>query len=259
LRWELLLASSWRGALLKCSIRCGPCVCVCVEQRLQVVVDSVLLAREICGQRRVLTPRLAGVHERILGMVLSFPSFSVAVPDQGEVIHPLRGPGPGQSQGDSGQPTADPAEPRPPPFATAALEVNKALATAVAAPEARAGGEPPSSPEEEEEEEEEAPAKARAARPKVQSMIRPEEQYLLRFDGGCSGNPGPGGAGVVIYKAGDGGKEDELWCGSIWLGDDHTNNEAEYKALIRGLDAARRLGIRVRSVQGWRLCGNLWW
>ena len=52
-------------------------------------------------------------------------------------------------------------------------------------------------------------------------------------DGGARGNPGPAGAGAVIYK----GKE-KIADVSEFLGK-RTNNYAEYQALILALEAAR--------------------
>ena len=61
----------------------------------------------------------------------------------------------------------------------------------------------------------------------------------LYCDGASRGNPGPSGAGVVIL-ANNGEQIFEL---SRFL-DNATNNEAEYKALIRGLSAAADVGIK---------------
>ena len=61
----------------------------------------------------------------------------------------------------------------------------------------------------------------------------------LYCDGASRGNPGPSGAGVVIL-ANNGEQIFEL---SRFL-DNATNNEAEYKALIRGLSAAADAGIK---------------
>lgn len=58
---------------------------------------------------------------------------------------------------------------------------------------------------------------------------------LLHSDGASLGNPGPSGIGVVIRS---GGRTYEL---SEHIGI-ATNNVAEYKALIRGLERAKALG-----------------
>jgi ribonuclease HI len=61
----------------------------------------------------------------------------------------------------------------------------------------------------------------------------------LYCDGASRGNPGPSGAGVVVFDQ-NGEQVLEL---SRFLGN-ATNNEAEYKALIRGLSAAADVGIK---------------
>lgn len=61
----------------------------------------------------------------------------------------------------------------------------------------------------------------------------------LYCDGASRGNPGPSGAGIVILdKSGE-----HILELSRFL-DDATNNEAEYKALIRGLGAAADIGLK---------------
>ena len=57
----------------------------------------------------------------------------------------------------------------------------------------------------------------------------------LCFDGGSRGNPGPGGAGAVLYDVCD--QPEVVWRGSQFLGDDVTNNQAEYQGLLLGLQA----------------------
>jgi ribonuclease HI len=57
------------------------------------------------------------------------------------------------------------------------------------------------------------------------------DHIYLYSDGGSKGNPGPGSIGVVIYD----GKNTLLYEFSACIG--HcTNNQAEYRALIKGLD-----------------------
>jgi ribonuclease HI len=55
--------------------------------------------------------------------------------------------------------------------------------------------------------------------------------YKLYFDGCCKGNPGPGGAGAVLYK-----DDQEIWAESVFVGKRVTNNQAEYTGLILGLN-----------------------
>ncbi len=59
------------------------------------------------------------------------------------------------------------------------------------------------------------------------------------MDGGARGNPGPAGAGVVLMD--DSGTEVDR--ANAYLGET-TNNVAEYRALLLGLDRARALGAR---------------
>jgi ribonuclease HI len=58
-------------------------------------------------------------------------------------------------------------------------------------------------------------------------------------DGGARGNPGPAGVGAVLTD--DSGAE--LARANAYIGD-ATNNVAEYRALLLGLERARALGMR---------------
>jgi len=64
-------------------------------------------------------------------------------------------------------------------------------------------------------------------------------------DGGARGNPGPAAAAAVISTP-DG---DALLERSAYLGET-TNNVAEYRALLLGLELARELGAREVEVIG---------
>ncbi|MFA5876021.1 MAG: ribonuclease HI family protein [Candidatus Margulisiibacteriota bacterium] len=57
------------------------------------------------------------------------------------------------------------------------------------------------------------------------------DQLKLITDGGCRGNPGPGAIGIIIFD----GSNNELRRYSACIGHT-TNNQAEYHALIKGLD-----------------------
>ena len=61
----------------------------------------------------------------------------------------------------------------------------------------------------------------------------------LYCDGASRGNPGPSGAGVVLLDE----KGEQIFELSRYL-DNGTNNEAEYRALVRGLEAAADLGVK---------------
>ncbi|KXA92979.1 hypothetical protein AKJ66_03030 [candidate division MSBL1 archaeon SCGC-AAA259E22] len=60
------------------------------------------------------------------------------------------------------------------------------------------------------------------------------------IDGASRGNPGPGGVGIVVKD--DSGKI--LKKISEYLGDDLTNNQAEYLALIKCLKYCKNKGIK---------------
>jgi ribonuclease HI len=62
---------------------------------------------------------------------------------------------------------------------------------------------------------------------------------VLHVDGGARGNPGPAAIGVVVSDP-DGNTIDEV-AERIGVA---TNNVAEYKALIKGLEQAAALGAR---------------
>ncbi|MDR2827100.1 MAG: ribonuclease HI family protein [Candidatus Adiutrix intracellularis] len=81
--------------------------------------------------------------------------------------------------------------------------------------------------------------------------------WLLHADGASLQNPGPGGAGAIIYD-GKGRIAAEI---SEYLGARVTNNEAEYQGLLLGLRKLLALGARkvhirldselaVRQIQG---------
>jgi ribonuclease HI len=62
---------------------------------------------------------------------------------------------------------------------------------------------------------------------------------ILECDGGCSGNPGPMGAGAVL-KSLDG----QIIAKGYWPLGHGTNNIAEWLGLINGLHLAREHGVR---------------
>lgn len=72
-----------------------------------------------------------------------------------------------------------------------------------------------------------------------------DEILTLEFDGGSRGNPGPAGIGVVL-RAADG---TPLVTIGRFIGR-ATNNVAEYRALIAGLEKAIELGARRLIVRG---------
>ena len=77
------------------------------------------------------------------------------------------------------------------------------------------------------------------------------------MDGGARGNPGPAAAAAVV-SGGDGEVLDET---AVVLGR-ATNNVAEYRGLLLGLDRARALGateVDVSRARTWRHCTGRRW
>lgn len=66
------------------------------------------------------------------------------------------------------------------------------------------------------------------------------ERYVLFFDGGSRGNPGPGGSGAVVVRvSADALSYALVWSTAVHHGDPTTtNNTADYEGLIAGLTAA---------------------
>lgn len=77
------------------------------------------------------------------------------------------------------------------------------------------------------------------------AKVVPSISHVMRFDGASKGNPGLAGAGAVIYK-----DECELWSGYTFVGENETNNVAEYSGLILGLTRAIQLNIKSLIVEG---------
>jgi ribonuclease HI len=76
--------------------------------------------------------------------------------------------------------------------------------------------------------------------------------YLLFFDGGSRGNPGPGGSGSVIVRVQmDSHTASIVWVASMaYSRQDTTNNIAEYWGLIHGLREAQRSKLEPLHVVG---------
>ncbi|MDR1358229.1 MAG: 6-carboxytetrahydropterin synthase QueD [Coriobacteriales bacterium] len=73
------------------------------------------------------------------------------------------------------------------------------------------------------------------------------DRAILHTDGGSRGNPGPSGIGFVLL-ADDGRELVTLSEGGACIGE-ATNNIAEYRALLWGLENARALGLRQLSIR----------
>lgn len=72
-----------------------------------------------------------------------------------------------------------------------------------------------------------------------------KETITIEFDGGSRGNPGPAGIGVVL-RSEDG---TALLTLGKYLGV-ATNNVAEYRGLITGLEEAKKLGAKNLIIRG---------
>ena len=83
-----------------------------------------------------------------------------------------------------------------------------------------------------------------SARRGVESR-QPTMKLIVNVDGGARGNPGPAAIGVVI-RDGEGNVLEDL---GETIGE-ATNNVAEYKALIRGIERARELGADELDLRG---------
>ena len=62
-------------------------------------------------------------------------------------------------------------------------------------------------------------------------------KLIINVDGGARGNPGPAAVGVVVQDAGGGILEEQ----AVRIGD-ATNNVAEYRALLLGIERAVAFG-----------------
>ena len=71
------------------------------------------------------------------------------------------------------------------------------------------------------------------------------DEYVLFFDGCSKNNPGPAGAGAVLYHNGV-----EIWSSAVFVGHKETNNVAEYTGMIVGIKRAVEMGIRRLVVKG---------
>ena len=71
-------------------------------------------------------------------------------------------------------------------------------------------------------------------------------EFLLQFDGCSKGNPGPAGAGAVIYNE----QLEEVWSHAQFVSSHGTNNEAEYTGLLIGLRKSLELGVSNLLVRG---------
>ncbi len=75
-------------------------------------------------------------------------------------------------------------------------------------------------------------------------------KYTLYFDGCSKGNPGPAGAGAVLYMNNNDKEDQEIWAAAAFVGTKETNNVAEYTGLLLGLAEAKNQGILHLHVKG---------
>jgi ribonuclease HI len=89
------------------------------------------------------------------------------------------------------------------------------------------------------------------ARPTAAPSL-PTDAYVLFFDSGSRGNPGPGGAGAVVLRTSCLRDNPQLvWSAAMSLAAPTTNNnQAEYVGLVTGLAAAERHNWRPLEVVG---------
>jgi ribonuclease HI/deoxyadenosine/deoxycytidine kinase len=71
-------------------------------------------------------------------------------------------------------------------------------------------------------------------------------KYNLKFDGASRGNPGPCGAGYIIYS----NTNEIIYKGNRMVAEDNTNNFAEYSALILGIKKCIELNIKAVNILG---------
>jgi len=72
-----------------------------------------------------------------------------------------------------------------------------------------------------------------------------DNKYILKFDGASRGNPGPCGAGYIIYN-----NTDIVYKGNRFIADYNTNNFAEYSALNLGVKKCIELNIKNIDIMG---------
>ncbi|GAG22638.1 unnamed protein product, partial [marine sediment metagenome] len=69
------------------------------------------------------------------------------------------------------------------------------------------------------------------------------DKVIAYIDGGSRGNPGPAAAGFILTDPAGA----RLQAGAVFLGR-ATNNTAEYTAIVKALEAAKRIGAEELTV-----------
>lgn len=91
------------------------------------------------------------------------------------------------------------------------------------------------------------PSSTAAATAALPRRVPPGSTARMQFDGASKRNPGPAALGAVLYDADTG---EEVARIKAFMGEDHTNNQAEYAGLIAGMQAALDLGYDRIEAQG---------
>jgi mutator protein MutT len=73
----------------------------------------------------------------------------------------------------------------------------------------------------------------------VEHTAPPHDHLIVYSDGGSRGNPGPSASGFVVM----GERQEVLHQGGMYLGVT-TNNQAEYKGVLLGLEKAKAMGAK---------------
>jgi ribonuclease HI len=96
-----------------------------------------------------------------------------------------------------------------------------------------------------------APGENSEAHHSIAVHVPPAEgHFLLQFSGATRGNPGiAAGAAILWQWMPHSGETEQVWTGDSHFGHGRTNNEADYRALLIGLDECmrRQLGLGMTS------------
>ena len=72
------------------------------------------------------------------------------------------------------------------------------------------------------------------------------QEYILYADGGARGNPGIAAGGAVLWNH---DQTKVIKEGSVFVGYNNTNNEAEYQGLLLGLEFTKNLSIKHLTIK----------
>ncbi|DAZ98237.1 TPA: hypothetical protein N0F65_011705, partial [Lagenidium giganteum] len=95
------------------------------------------------------------------------------------------------------------------------------------------------------------PSPAPLQAPPISLSATLDHTWVLGFDGGSQGKPGVAGCGSILRQYHNlTGAHEPKWISAHFMGTDNTNNQAEYQALLIGLQSARRLRARPLHIVG---------